>query len=398
MCNVLQSRLLSLTPHVLHASFHIPPSRYPDSMQRSRMFQTALQDLSTWWANDYFDVLDATVGMKTRSWDEVMEIVEGLPRLVQGAGMQVVLDKGGEGEGGEGTGKGKAKAKVKAIDNLDEKVVEQFVEALGEGGERIRTVNSLMKKALQGSGGRDTSAQLFVALCRALGLGARLVVSLQALQWRADQVKSKSSGSKGKGKESKSGQKAKAVVNGSKPVPVPASSRRKGKMPEKTMSEEEEEDDFEEVEIPGTKSSTSKKSPASGKFPSKGGIPLGSKSARSNATATASESEATAAEAQRLLNVGKNGAMNPATKQRADYYKLKPHRGGQKLGGAKGAAKEVKRVKHPGELKLNPHVRVSLTVEASCGRSIEVPTCLLGRSLLPTRTEMDPRRPRPRHH
>lgn len=244
----MQARLLSLTPHTIHAAFHIPPSRVPDVVQRSRLFMTALQDLATWWANEFFTVSDWNIGIRTKSWDEVMDIVDRLPRLVRP-------------RSGTESSKGKGKAKA----GEDDEANDDFVAALGEGGERIRTVKSLMKKALQGTGGRDTSAQLFVSLCRALGLGTRLVVSLQAVQWKSDK---QSTPKKATGRTSKSSAAARAqemVANvdieengrvaqreleqSSKPKAKP---RRKGKMPEKTESDEEEEDDFEEVSIPTT--------------------------------------------------------------------------------------------------------------------------------------------------
>ena len=51
-------------------------------------------------------------------------------------------------------------------------------------GDSIRDVQSLMKRVVTMEGSRDMSAQLFVSLCRALQIPARLVVSLQPLDWR----------------------------------------------------------------------------------------------------------------------------------------------------------------------------------------------------------------------
>lgn len=142
------------------------------------MFFEALQSLVTWWSQSFFEVSDWQLGVRTRTWDEVMAIVDTLPRVA------ALKAKGG---------------------NIEAENAE-LVKKLGDGGERLRTVKSLMKKALQQEGGRDTSAQLFVALCRALGLGARLVVSLQAVPWRAEKVSTPAKGKnsargKGKGKE-----------------------------------------------------------------------------------------------------------------------------------------------------------------------------------------------------
>lgn len=77
------------------------------------------------------------------------------------------------------------------------------------GGEEVHSVKSLMKRAILLRGSRDMSAQLFTCLCRALDLPARLVFSLQPVDWRAPSAATKSSGKrkgdgeagKGKGKK-----------------------------------------------------------------------------------------------------------------------------------------------------------------------------------------------------
>lgn len=69
--------------------------------------------------------------------------------------------------------------------------VETLEDILDDEVETIRSSKSLMKHALMSSGSRDTSAQLFTALCRALGIPARLVVSVQSVPWQASVGKSK---------------------------------------------------------------------------------------------------------------------------------------------------------------------------------------------------------------
>ncbi|CCM04912.1 uncharacterized protein FIBRA_07109 [Fibroporia radiculosa] len=73
-----------------------------------------------------------------------------------------------------------------------------------DAGEIVKSAKSLMKHALMMRGTRDTSAQLFTALCRALGIPARLMVSLQSVPWQASVGKpkapAKKKGGKGKGK------------------------------------------------------------------------------------------------------------------------------------------------------------------------------------------------------
>ncbi len=151
-----------------------------------------------------------------------------------------------------------------------------WVERLGQGGDRIRTVKSMQKKALQGYGGRDTSAQLFVSLCRAMGLGARLVVSLQPVNWRAEknatpnkkvtlnkedavealrmqqeQEEAASSPTRNQPPVSQLVKAAAAAVQASKSKRSPKKKiRRKGKAVTKTQSEEDDDDAMEEVIVP----------------------------------------------------------------------------------------------------------------------------------------------------
>lgn len=125
----------------------------------------------------------------------------------------------------ESNGKGKARA----VDSDDDE------------GEVIKSEKSLMKHALMMRGSRDTSAQLFTALCRALGIPTRLVVSLQSVPWQAGIGKPK--------------QQLKKTKVGGKDVGASASvSKGKQKATQDDEDEDEDEDDMEmeEVEIPGT--------------------------------------------------------------------------------------------------------------------------------------------------
>ncbi|WVQ84392.1 hypothetical protein IAT38_006544 [Cryptococcus sp. DSM 104549] len=180
-CNdpLLQARLLSLLPHPLQAAFNIPPSRFPDRAQRSRLFFDALQTLVTWWSHTFFDISDSTLGLRTRPWDEVQEVIEKIPKSTRAELTPGTFAYNAKAATKQGKGKDKAS-----------KEEEEFLEMLGEGagGEKLRSVNSLMKKALQQEGSRDVSAQLFVALARSCGLGTRLVTSVQAVPWRAEKV------------------------------------------------------------------------------------------------------------------------------------------------------------------------------------------------------------------
>lgn len=131
----------------------IHKSRVPDQNKRGCLFEAAVSRLVTWWYETFFFVT-ATGHIRSRTFEEV-------------------------------------EAEVALANEPDER-----------GYEHIRSVESLMKHVLMQRGCRDTSAQLFTALCRALDIPARLVVSLQSVPWksRVGKPASKRKDSKGKGK------------------------------------------------------------------------------------------------------------------------------------------------------------------------------------------------------
>lgn len=168
LTTVLQARLLSLTPLTIQDAFAIiHKSRVPDANQRGRLFESAIGSLTEWWTHSFFAV-EPVGHIRNRTFDQVQKMIAHLP-----PGDQGILD----------------------LELLEEE----------EDSEVIRTPKSLMKHALMRSGSRDTSAQLFTALCRALDIPARLVVSLQSVPWQAGVGKPKTNGKrkdvKDKGKE-----------------------------------------------------------------------------------------------------------------------------------------------------------------------------------------------------
>ncbi|KAL4073305.1 hypothetical protein V8B97DRAFT_2034594, partial [Scleroderma yunnanense] len=154
---LLHARLISLTPMSIQNAFAmIHKSRFPDQNKRGRLFEAAVNRLVDWWSETFFTVLP-TGHIRTRTFEEVQQEIES-----QANGSH-------------------------SIDFDD------------DDSERIRSVNSLMKHALMQNGTRDISSQLFTALCRALDIPARLIVSLQSVPWRSDTGKH-SGGSSRKGK------------------------------------------------------------------------------------------------------------------------------------------------------------------------------------------------------
>ncbi|KAI6044876.1 hypothetical protein EDC04DRAFT_3137624 [Pisolithus marmoratus] len=153
---LLHARLLSMTPMNLQNAFAmIHKSRVPDQNKRGRLFEATVNRLVDWWAGTFFTVV-STGHIRNRTFEEVQQELE---------------------------------TKLSASDSFGEDTNET---------ERVRSVNSLMKHALMQRGSRDTGAQLFTALCRALDIPARLVVSLQSVPWRTSVGKQAGLSNKGK--------------------------------------------------------------------------------------------------------------------------------------------------------------------------------------------------------
>jgi xeroderma pigmentosum group C-complementing protein len=173
---------MSLTPLALQNAFAmIHKSRVPDAHRRGRLFETAVQRLVDWWL-DFFEVVPHG-HIRNRTFDEVeAELrVKAEARAAREAARAA-----------DRKGKGKQRARDTDSDADSDSDDEN------DDAEIIRSVKSLMKHALMQRGSRDMSAQLFTALCRALGVPARLVVSLQAVPWQASVGKPKPPGKKKK--------------------------------------------------------------------------------------------------------------------------------------------------------------------------------------------------------
>lgn len=118
------------------------------------MFENAMRDLTDWWSSSFEIVPEGHI--RSRTFHDVEKFLE--------------------------------RYRLLSNDNdspNDEIDLEVLQDVMDEGGEFIRSPNSLMKHALLASGSRDTTSQLFTALCRALSIPARLVVSIQSVPWQA---------------------------------------------------------------------------------------------------------------------------------------------------------------------------------------------------------------------
>ncbi|TCD70140.1 hypothetical protein EIP91_004610 [Steccherinum ochraceum] len=229
---LLHARLMSLTPIALQNAFVITRAKVPEAPMRGRMFEAAVTRLAEWWQDMFF--VESTGHLRSKPFEEVQQAMADAQARV--------LEKEAE-RRAKAKGKGKAKARARESDDDDDDGDEEEYEI-------IHSEKSLMKHTLMKRGSRDISAQLFTALCRALGIPARLVVSLQSVPWQAGVGKPKKVYKK----------KAKANEKG----------KGKEKATEGEEAEEEDDMDMEEVSIPGTPSSAGGKGKGKAAFPGSG--------------------------------------------------------------------------------------------------------------------------------
>ena len=121
------------------------------------MFERAMEQLTTWWSTAFFEVIPEG-HIRNHTYEEIQQKLEirGLHIPKEDDNSETPLD------------------------------MEVLQDIYDDESEIIRSVKSLMKHALLQTGSRDTSAQLFTALCRGLGIPARLVVSIQCMPWKVD--------------------------------------------------------------------------------------------------------------------------------------------------------------------------------------------------------------------
>lgn len=250
---LLQARILSVVPlPLLNAFSLITPSRYPNPRDRSRLFDRALADLTSWWYASW--TIDDEHELRRREVEEVEEELAGWKE--EGERLRAVAkrkrDKWEQQQAGDSKGKGKARdppldpsqiplypwaeqplltapQRNRALDlsATTSKLPLHPSPAPGTGPpvlirpytpasstwEVLRPpapsssstsrgpLASLYSAAHNMRGSRDLSSQLFVALLRAIDVPARLVVSLQAVEWRSKAQSGGGSRAKAKGKK-----------------------------------------------------------------------------------------------------------------------------------------------------------------------------------------------------
>lgn len=210
--------------HLQNAFAMIHKSRIPDHNQRGRMFENAIRSLVEWWTGSFFDVVPEG-HVRNRTYDDIQS------RLVAN-GLLSLPGTPAE-KPSTATPPDEASALISFLTSSTTPIeIETLEDLLDDEGETIRSPKSLMKHTLMRCGSRDTSAQLFTALCRALGIPARLVASLQSMPWRSSVGKPKPkylTKTKGKGK---------------------------AKQEEQQGTNSESDNDMEEVDIPPSRSTS----------------------------------------------------------------------------------------------------------------------------------------------
>ncbi|GAA6024210.1 hypothetical protein JCM11491_001286 [Sporobolomyces phaffii] len=208
----LQARLISQLPSHIHASLvSITREKYPNPRDRSRLFEACLKDLTSWWYQT-FEVVPGRE-LKRKGLAEVEEELKGwreeLARLSRKEHKSRAKDKG----------KGKEKhheptnykeypweeEEQLSYDKRKKRLAAQEKQkpasssaassstppvrpynASSSTWEPVSSISTLYAAAANLRGSKDLSAQLFVALLRGLDVPARLVVSLQGVEWRSD--------------------------------------------------------------------------------------------------------------------------------------------------------------------------------------------------------------------
>ncbi|GAA5833659.1 hypothetical protein JCM11251_003196 [Rhodosporidiobolus azoricus] len=260
----LQARLLSLVPLPLLTSFtSITRQSYPNPRDRSRLFDRALQDLISWWCRAWEvvpekdlrrrgvkEVEEELEGWKAE-WErevkrEVKKRVREQDKGKSGKGKEKAVEgEEGEGEVDEAAIRAAVEEAFKRWPWEEEEHLSETKRAKAIASQRsssaststsnptstaplVRPYSSLFTPiggpssweplrppkpsstsrcpgtlhaaATVMRGSHDLQAQLFVALLRAIDVPARLVVSLQGVEWRSEGKVAPKKTTKGKGK------------------------------------------------------------------------------------------------------------------------------------------------------------------------------------------------------
>ncbi|GAA99371.1 uncharacterized protein L969DRAFT_47615 [Mixia osmundae IAM 14324] len=173
---LLQARLLSLVPLQIQQNFtNYSKATHPQPNDRARAFERAMKRLMSWWFNN-FTVEPDVPRVHTQHYFAVEELLRQLGKL--------------DVEAIQSWRPPRSSSKKKKSRKTEERAPPPWADK----GELIKDSVSLMKRAVILRGSLDVSAQLFTALCRALDIPARLVFSLQPVDWHTAAPKPKTNG------------------------------------------------------------------------------------------------------------------------------------------------------------------------------------------------------------
>lgn len=204
----LRDDLFSLVPNsFLEKLRKIHPKRTPSQNERIRQFEAFLRELTKWWSYKFrLDPLFTTLGALRQPDDDLLSgsfpkpgtrvdgwIAES-PRerqsqLRQGHHQWSKRQRLNRAQAG---GKLSSPSSTKPPQRAPFPRITLFGPGqsttplylhLADLQDPVRTADDLIERVHVMNGSRETSAQLFTSLCRALGIPARLIVSIQAPSW-----------------------------------------------------------------------------------------------------------------------------------------------------------------------------------------------------------------------
>ncbi|SNX86515.1 related to RAD4 - Excision repair protein [Melanopsichium pennsylvanicum] len=257
----------------------IHPKKVMEQRERIRMFESFLSELVRWWSGRFR--LDPTMvansALRQPDQDIATGIIPGSGRRIDGWLVETAVDReqrhrrerrmqqrykeAKERQANMADPSGKAKGKGKASHSLQigasasstslkppTKAMEITIFAPGSAirpiylrllpaAEEITSPHGLRVRAEERSGSRETSVQLFCALCRSIGIPARLVVSPQPLSWSVGASKLANTAQPGSREENKINQLRARAAKGN-----PGGSRKFASKPLHELTSDEDGD------------------------------------------------------------------------------------------------------------------------------------------------------------
>ncbi|CAO1625614.1 unnamed protein product [Parajaminaea phylloscopi] len=194
----LRDHLYNMTPAPLRQKLRsIHPKKVESQRERVRMFEAFLSDLVRWWATRFYldPDMSAAGAIRQPNADMLSGAFPRPGRRVDGWLMETDEERTKRHTMRNRNGR-KGKQATKALGRPSQVAEEITIFPPGSDPmsrpaylrllptpEPLRSPSDLLASAKSRAGSRETSAQLFCALCRSLGIPARLVISPQVAAW-----------------------------------------------------------------------------------------------------------------------------------------------------------------------------------------------------------------------